>query len=364
MSNEGKSKPLEEPFQNVIGSDCEAALDVMKASDNSHEQLPSTSAHSDNVPFDTRNRLLMSNELHDRLSWFVIILTVSASLGGFLFGYDTGVVSGAMILIAKDFDLTDTQEEIAVSVTVATAAVSSLAGGPAIQRYGRRPVIIFAGLIFTVGAVLLGAAQSYGTLVVGRFIVGIGIGLTSLTTPVYIAEAAPSHLRGRLVTLNTLFITGGQVAAGVVDGLFSTTDGGWRYMLGISGVPAVLMTFGFLFLPESPRWLLVTGRRRQALVTLQKIRGTPDVQMEIQHIINSVNEHVERDRDGQLKPAATIAGLWEDPKIRRALVLGCGLQLLQQLCGINTLMYYSATICRYVLGETFVDTVGGATVVS
>ena len=182
----------------------------------------------------------------DGFSWFVLKLTVTSALGGFLFGYDTGVVSGAMLLIADDFDLSDVQEEVVVTITIAAAVTAALAGGPAMEHWGRRPIILLAAVIFTLGAVMLAAAGSYAGLVAGRLIVGLGIGLTSLATPVYISEAAPTHVRGKLVTLNTLFITVGQVVAGVVDGLFADTDGGWRYMLGLSAVPSVFMTVGFL----------------------------------------------------------------------------------------------------------------------
>ncbi|CAM9753671.1 unnamed protein product, partial [Laminaria digitata] len=178
--------------------------------------------------------------------WFVLKLTVTSALGGFLFGYDTGVVSGAMLLIAADFDLSDVQEEVVVTITIVAAVTAALAGGPGMEYWGRRPVILLAAIIFTLGAVMLAAAGSFAGLVMGRLVVGLGIGLTSLATPVYIAEAAPSNVRGKLVTLNTLFITVGQVVAGLVDGLFAETEGGWRYMLGLSGVPSLFMTVGFL----------------------------------------------------------------------------------------------------------------------
>ena len=182
----------------------------------------------------------------ERFSWFVLLLTTISAIGGFLFGYDTGVVSGAMLLIKKDFGLSDSEEEVVVSITIASAVVAAVAGGPGMERFGRKPSILLAAVIFTVGAVLLAAARSYVELVFGRLVIGFGIGLASLTTPVYIAEAAPSNVRGTLVTLNTLFITVGQVVAGVVDGLFANVDGGWRWMLGLSGIPSLLMTVGFL----------------------------------------------------------------------------------------------------------------------
>lgn len=315
------------------------------------EQNLATSAGMATVEHNERNNY--KNNVHEAsrrhdepLSRLGVILTATACIGGFLFGYDTGVISGAMLLIDADFDLTDIQEEVVVSVTIGAAAVASLAGGTCMQNWGRLPVIIFAGVVFTIGAVVLAAAQSYADLVIGRLIVGIGIGSASLTTPVYIAEAAPAHLRGKLVTLNTLFITGGQVIAGVVAGLFSSTNGGWRYMFGLSGIPSVLLVVGFLFLPESPRWLVSAGERRKALLALQAIRGTPDVHVEMDELVASATEG----RVGVLKRRITVVGLLKDRRLRRALLLGCGMQLLQQFCGINTLMYYSAIIMRFVGG--------------
>eukprot|EP00903_Cladosiphon_okamuranus_P005490 g5473.t1 len=289
---------------------------------------------------DEYDRRELGHRQPDRFSWFVVKLTVISALGGFLFGYDTGVVSGAMLLIKDDFMLSNWHQEVIVSVTIVAAVTAAVAGGPAMERWGRRPLILLAAVIFTGGAVMLAFANSYRTLVGGRLVVGIGIGLASLTTPVYIAEASPSHIRGKLVTLNTLFITVGQVVAGVVDGLYSGTPGGWRYMLGLSGVPSFFMTLGFLFLPESPRWLVSAGRRRHAMTVLQKIRGTSDVHAEMEEMVESAT-----DKDsGGLKASVTVMGLLQDPRIRRALVLGCGLQMLQQLSGINTVMYYSASI--------------------
>lgn len=151
-----------------------------------------------------------------------------------------------MLLIKDEFDLTNFQEEVVVTITIVAAVSAALAGGPAMEQWGRRPIILFAAVVFTVGAVMLAAASSYWYLVLGRLVVGMGIGLASLTTPVYIAEAAPSKVRGTLVTLNTLFITVGQVVAGVVDGLFANTDAGWRYMLGLAAIPSFFMTVGFL----------------------------------------------------------------------------------------------------------------------
>ncbi|CAM9312363.1 unnamed protein product, partial [Heterosigma akashiwo] len=211
---------------------------------------------------------------------FIVFLTGMAAIGGFLFGYDTGVISGAMILIRQDFNLSAEQQEVVVSITVTGAIFGACFGGLLTERRGRKPAILLSSLIFLLGSVLLSLSSSYNLLVFGRLIVGLGIGMASLAVPMYIAEAAPAHLRGMLVTLNTLFITGGQFTAGMVDGLFSSVPGGWRWMLGLGALPA----------------------------------------------------------------AVQLCGFWGDRAVRRALVLGCGLQALQQAVGINTVMYYAASI--------------------
>ncbi|CAM9498923.1 unnamed protein product [Phaeothamnion confervicola] len=324
----------------------------------------------------------------DRASVFVIFLTLVAAVGGFLFGYDTGVISGAMLKIREEFGLSEWEQEVVVSVTVAGAIAGSVFGGPANQRFGRRPVILFSAATFTLGAILMAAARSFFALACGRLVVGVGIGIASLTAPIYIAEAAPSHLRGTLLTLNTLLITVGQVSAGVVDGVLAHADGGWRYMLGLAAVPSVFMALGFTVLPESPRWLVSAGRPREALLVLQRLRGTTDVRDEMEEMLQQ-NDGGSGGGNGGIPGGGvhggsghggvvavggggvggkgggggtgsngggsvsgggagaapySLADALREPPVRRALLLGCGLQALQQLSGINTVMYYSASI--------------------
>lgn len=161
---------------------------------------------------------------------FLIALTVVSALGGFLFGYDTGVVSGAVIKIRETFKLNSTWLEVIVSVTIAAAALSALFSGFLCDSIGRKPTLILASAIFTAGAVILGASVNIAMLVVGRFVVGVGIGMAAMAVPMYIAESAPAGLRGKLVVVYVLFITGGQFVATVVDGAFSYLryDLGWR----------------------------------------------------------------------------------------------------------------------------------------
>uniref|UniRef100_A0A8C2DFX9 Solute carrier family 2 member 13b n=1 Tax=Cyprinus carpio TaxID=7962 RepID=A0A8C2DFX9_CYPCA len=193
--------------------------------------------------------------------------------------------------------------------------------------------------IFSAGGIILSVAHNKEVLLCGRLTVGLGIGIASMTVPVYIAEVSPSELRGQLVTINTLFITGGQFIASVVDGAFSyLPHDGWRYMLGLSVVPAALQFLGFLFLPESPRWLLQKGDTQNARLVLSRIRGSVNVDEEYESIRSSIEE--EKIDGPVLWRILTFA------PARRALIVGCGLQMFQQLSGINTVMYYSATILQ------------------
>ena len=219
------------------------------------------------------------------------LLTALAALGGFLFGYDTGVVSGAMPAIARRFALTDAQQEAVVSSTVLSTFVSSLVGGTVNKRRGRRFTILCASAIFAAGAVLMGAAWDYTSLVLGRLIVGGGIGLTSLSTPLYLAEVAPPDLRGTLVTINGLMICFGQFSAGMVDGVLNeiSPSEGWRGMLGLATIPTIVMFVGFLFMPKSPRWLVMQGRHDEALPVLKHIRKSyPEASDELQQIVNEI----------------------------------------------------------------------------
>ncbi|XP_078594821.1 proton myo-inositol cotransporter-like [Branchiostoma floridae x Branchiostoma japonicum] len=274
------------------------------------------------------------------------VLTLLAAIGGFLFGYDTGVVSGAMILIREDFKLSTVWQEAIVSVTIGAAALFALLGGLLNDAFGRKPVILLASFVFTAGAVVMGAAQSKVLLLVGRIVVGIGIGLASMTVPMYIAEAAPPEMRGRLVTINNMFITGGQFVASVIDGAFSyNKQDGWRYMLGLAGVPSLVQFVGFLFLPESPRWLVQHGDNLMAKMVLKRMRGLDNVDEEFEQIKQSFEEE-QRERKESGVSGPVVLRMLQHPPTRRALFVGCGLQMFQQIAGINTVMYYSASIIK------------------
>jgi len=196
-----------------------------------------------------------------------------SAIGGFLFGYDTGVVSGAMVFIRDHFQLDNWWQEFIVSATILSAWIFSMVAGYLTEKFGRKLVILLASLIFTVGAIIMSIAWTKFILLFGRFIIGSAIGLASMTIPVYIAEVAPVDIRGKLVTINNCFITGGQFVASLIAGAFSyNSSNGWRFMLGIAAIPSAIQLICFIFMPESPRWLIRRGRYQEALEALQKFR--------------------------------------------------------------------------------------------
>ncbi|ESO89863.1 hypothetical protein LOTGIDRAFT_218322 [Lottia gigantea] len=277
-------------------------------------------------------------------SSFVYILACFATTGGLLFGYDTGIVSGSILLIERkdNFDLNTVWKETIVSATIGAAAVAALFAGFLTDFLGRKKTIMIASVVFVIGAIMMGAAPDKYVLLGGRIIVGIGIGFASMTVPVYVAEAAPADIRGRLVTLNQLFITIGIVISSLVAGIFSDMKHtGWRYMLGLAAIPGVIQFIGFLFMPESPRWLAAHGKIDQAREVLRKINGKQDVEEDIEDMKSAMAKNAQENTGGFV-----LGRILKTPHIRRALFAGCGLQFFQQLCGINTVIYYSASILK------------------
>lgn len=297
----------------------------------------------------TSSEDLVQEKSKPRTPTFIYVLTFLSTIGGFLFGYDTGVVSGAMLLIRDEFTLSTKWHEAIVSATIGAAWIFALVGGWLTDKVGRKPVILLASLVFTVGSVIMGLANQKEMLLVGRIVVGVGIGVASMSVPVYIAESAYPEVRGHLVTLNTIFITGGQFVASLVCGAFSSHPDGWRYMLGLAAVPACIQFFGFLGMPESPRWLVSKKRYDEALKVLRSIRGDD---FPIQEELESIKEAC-LEQETQLLAREQSGGsssIWMQilttRSTRRALALGCLLQGIQQLAGINTVMYYSASIIQ------------------
>jgi sugar porter (SP) family MFS transporter len=268
-------------------------------------------------------------------SAYVYAAAIFAALGGLLFGYDTGVISGALLFIRQQFGLSTFRQEVVVSVVLVGAAIAALGGGRLADRFGRRATLLLTAAIFVVGAVLCAAAPTAGLLIAGRVIVGLGIGLSSTTVPLYISEISPAKARGWQVSLFQLAITVGILAAYIVDYAFSGSRS-WRWMLGLAVVPGLVLGIGMLLMPETPRWLARRGRPGEARRVLEKVRGGGDVAEELREIEATLAVAEERGR---------WADLWS-PAVRPALLIGMGLAMFQQITGINTVIYYAPTIIR------------------
>lgn len=279
----------------------------------------------------------------------VIFTAAIAGLGGLLFGYDTGIIASALLFIGPELGLSSFGSGLVVAAVPIGAVFGAAFSGRLSDRYGRRLLILAAAFIFIAGALLSAAADEIFLLSVARVIVGVAIGLASATAPVYISEVSPPNVRGRLVTLFQLSVTIGIVVAYAVGLAFEPSEG-WRWMLGLGAVPAILLAIGMLRMPQSPRWLVMVGRGYDARATLAKIReDDPElIDAELDEIAESIVEE---------------PGGWRDlmePAVKAALVVGVGLAILQQVSGINTVIYFAPTI----IGYTGVDSASSAILAS
>ncbi|KAG8100734.1 hypothetical protein GUJ93_ZPchr0013g34171 [Zizania palustris] len=260
--------------------------------------------------------------------------------------FSVGVISGALLYIRDDFRSVDKNtwlQEMIVSMAVAGAIIGAAIGGWANDRHGRRTSILVADFLFFVGAVVMASAMGPVQLVVGRVFVGLGVGMASMTSPLYISEASPARIRGALVSTNGFLITGGQFLSYLINLAFTKAPGTWRWMLGIAGLPAVVQFFLMIFLPESPRWLYRKGREEEAEAILRKIYSAEEVEREMVELKESVEAEA---RERGLSEKVGLMTLFRTATVRRGLVAGVGLQVFQQLVGINTVMYYSPTIVQ------------------
>ena len=262
---------------------------------------------------------------------FVYLIAGVCALGGLLFGYDIGVISGALLFIREDLALSPFLQSVVVSGLLVGAVVGALVGGPLSDRYGRRKTVMLAALIFVIGAIGAGLSPSVGALIAFRFVLGLGVGLASLIVPLYISEVSPANVRGGLVSLNQLMITIGILAAYLVNFALAEAEA-WRWMLGLAAVPAVILGVGMFFLPETPRWLVSKNLTDRARSVLRRTRGEERVDAELADI-----ERVESQEEEGL-------GELRAPWVRPALIVGIGLAIFQQITGINTIIYYAPTI--------------------
>lgn len=262
---------------------------------------------------------------------FVYIMTMVAATGGLLFGFDTGVISGVILFVKSQFQLTPVTEGLVVSAVLFGAFFSAALSGRFSDIFGRRKLLIITAIFFIIGTIIAAIAPTAEWLIVGRIIVGFAIGISSFTAPLYISEVSPAEHRGMLVSFNQLFITIGIVLSYLVDYVFSN-DALWRWMLGVGVIPAFILLIGMICLPESPRWLLSKGFEDKARKVLHKIHGRLEVEKEYKEIEASL-----RQQQGGWK---MLFQRWLTP----AIIIGFGLAFFQQVAGINTIIYYAPTI--------------------
>ncbi|MGS0684504.1 sugar porter family MFS transporter [Nakamurella sp. GG22] len=273
---------------------------------------------------------------------FLVKLTVISTLGGLLFGYDTGVISGALLYMKDDLGLSTTQEAIVVSgLLFPGAALGALLGGRLADALGRKGSLLVCAGLFLFGALGCAVAPNFTVMLAARILLGLGVGAAAATCPLFLAEMAPADRRGRMVTINELMIVTGQMLAFIMNALLDALIKDphvWRWMLGIAAIPAVALFVGMFFLPDSPRWYAVKGRFDDTRRVLALSRGEAEAAEEF----NVIAEHAKRDM-GEDKGAA-LRDLRAFPWMRRTLWIGCGLATVQQATGINTVNYYAPTI--------------------
>ncbi|PBK85306.1 general substrate transporter [Armillaria gallica] len=294
------------------------------------------------------NELAVVAEGEEKTTWFVWTLVLCATVSGLLFGYDTGVISGALVTIGSDLgpeQLSSGQKEFITSATTLGALLGGFVAGAMSDWTGRRPVLAISDIIFIGGAIAQAVCHDVWSMIGGRFLLGIGVGLASCIAPLYIQELSPTRLRGRMVVMNVVAITLGQVIAYGIGAGFEKMHGGWRWMVGLGAVPAGIQLVFLLFLPESPRIMLLRGDLPAAQRIMTKIyaHAKPvDVELKVKVLQAAVKRSIEITHSTTFMHRFT--SMLVNPVYRRALIVGCGLQAFQQLCGFNTLMYYSATL--------------------
>jgi sugar porter (SP) family MFS transporter len=262
----------------------------------------------------------------------ISVIAATVAIGGLLFGYNTGVIAGALLFLQVEFHLSAFMSGTVTSIALGGAAVGAVLAGPLADQYGRRYALLGTALLFIAGALASSLAGSILALLSSRFLVGIGIGAASMLVPLYLSEMAPGDQRGRLVSFNQLAMTCGILLSNLVGYAFAAT-GGWRWMFALGGVPALALAAGMLFLPETPRWLASKGRLSQAQAALQKLFG-PDTDITIQ--ILRLKAEYARDEGSPIADGGRAMWL--------PIIIGVTLAIFQQATGINTVIYFAPVI--------------------
>lgn len=268
---------------------------------------------------------------------FAMVMTLFAAIGGILYGYDVGIISGAFLFVHHDIHMSSFEMEWMVGAVFWGGAVATLVTGFLCDLIGRRKMIIISSICFVIGVLMVSLAHAYMTLLLGRLIQGVGVGVVTIVVPLYLAESVPTHIRGRAVSCFQLLLTLGILLASLI-GLFFTPTGNWRGMFLSSLVPGVLLFLGGLCLPDSPRWLCLKGRYDKALAVLCKSRHQKDAFQELEQIKSAI---VRGHEDKGHNPIS----IWKKRFIVPFIIVLCA-ACLQQLTGVNSILQLSAVILK------------------
>ena len=281
---------------------------------------------------------------------FLVGVCLVATLGGLLFGYDTGVISGAIESLTARFALSHFMKGWATGCVLIGCAVGVLLVGPLSDRFGRKLAMFLAAAMFLVSAIGTAVPPDIGTFIVFRFVGGLGIGIASISTPMYIAEITPARIRGRMVAINQIAIVGGIAASAFINYFITKCgdqawleDTGWRWMFAAGILPSVVFALLLLPIPESPRWLIERGREDEARAILGKVGGSAFAGVEVASIQAALSQ--EKGTWGELFSRS----------LRLPLMVGITLAILQQVTGINVFMYFGATIFKTLSASVRLD---------
>lgn len=277
-------------------------------------------------------------------------ITLVATFGGLLFGYDTGVINGAFSSLKENMGLTPTTEGLVMSVLLVGAALGSVCGGRVADFVGRRTYLLYLSFLFLFGAFLSAAAPNIEVLLIARFILGFAVGGASVTAPTFISEVAPTEMRGKLTGLNEVAIVIGQLAAFAINAIIGSIWGHlpdvWRYMLLVQAVPALCLLFGMWKAPESPRWLMSKNRREEALKILKQIRPEKRAIQEYEDIVTLLDVEAAEAKRHPNANKQNLALIFNTPWIFKLVLIGMVWAALQQTTGVNVIMYYGTEILK------------------
>ncbi len=295
---------------------------------------------------------MSSSDSPARAGWYPYLVSTVAAISGLLFGFDIAVINGAIIFLRQQFGLSEVQTEVAASSLLLGCVFGATLAGWLSDRFGRRRILIVSALLFAASAFGAALPRNLDEFIGARFIGGLAVGAASLLAPLYIAEVSPPHIRGRLVALNQMTIVSGILLAYTVNwGLSFLGPSSWRWMFAAAAVPAIGFFLALFFVPESPRWLVERGREETALRILSRVSGAARAREELAEIREAISQE-----------SGTLAELFH-PGMRRALFIGISLAILQQITGINTVLFYGSIIFKERVGGQTESAAIGANVV-